>query len=201
MKFIKNLFRPVLSDIEIKKYIKKGLLFKTPIKDDSIQPNSVDLSIGYIAKEISSNSFDDKMEYIDCNKCMAYNRKRFLQDSNEKLYYILQPGEFVLLASKEILNIPNGIIAFVQGRSSIARIGIQTEQAGLIDSGFNGTITFEVYNETKYPIKIYEKMRIAQVYFFKSQYSEILYGDKRRFSKYQNQIDPTGSLINRDFTK
>jgi len=111
---------------------------------------------------------------------------------------IIEPGKFVLLASKEILNIPNGILSFVQGRSSIARVGIQTEQAGLIDSGFRGTITFEVFNETEYPIALYTGMRVAQVYFFKAQYANQVYGAKNKGSKYYSQIEATGSKINMD---
>ena len=112
--------------------------------------------------------------------------------------YLLQPGEFVLMASNEILNIPNGVLTFVQGRSSIARIGVQTEQAGLIDAGFNGTITFEVFNETPYPIPLFEGMRVCQLYFFKAQHSMKPYGAKGKGSKYQLQIEATGSRIHQD---
>ena len=104
------------------------------------------------------------------------------------------------MASNEILNIPNGIIAFVQGRSSIARLAIQTEQAGLIDAGFRGTITFEVFNQSDNPVKLYKDMRIAQVYFFKAQYADRLYG-KEHGSKYNGQIDPTESMIYKDYQK
>ncbi len=200
---ISNYNRSVLSDKTIMKYYKKGKLIETLIKSDQIQPNSVDLTLGESFKKILSNDTmsdsyvsggqlftRDQIAFINPSKPIKY-------ESGESKEFIIQPGEFLLLASYEILNIPNGIISFVQGRSSIARIGIQTEQAGLIDSGFRGTITFEVYNETMYPIKLYAGMRIAQVYFFKSQYSNKIYGMKKG-SKYSNQMDATGSKINND---
>ena len=109
----------------------------------------------------------------------------------------IKPGQFILLASQEILNIPNGIIAFIQGRSSIARLGIQTEQAGLIDAGFRGTITFEVFNQTEHSIILYAGQRIAQVYFFKAQYADKIYGITHN-SKYSGQIVATGSKIFND---
>lgn len=111
---------------------------------------------------------------------------------------IVQPGEFILMASNEILNIPNGILTFVQGRSSIARLGQQTEQAGLIDAGFRGTITFEVFNETKYPLIFFQGMRVCQLYFFKAQRSVRPYGSDGKGSKYQMQIEATGSRIHQD---
>lgn len=200
---ISNYNRSVLSDKTIVKYYKKGLLIETPIKPNQIQPNSVDLTLGKSFKKILSNdimsdTYESGGQIFTRNQIGFINPSKPIKyESGESKEFIIQPREFLLLASYEVLNIPNGIISFVQGRSSVARIGIQTEQAGLIDSGFRGTITFEVYNETQYPIKLYAGMRIAQVYFFKSQYANKLYGNDKK-SKYLNQMDATGSKINND---
>lgn len=203
---IENVFRPVLSDRAIMKYNRNGVLIDGPLDPVQIQPNSVDLTVSNNYKVIKPNAFisDIPNKYnqlpandvrvlnaIDPTIAVDYGMASFSD------YVVIGPGEFILLASNEVLNIPNGIVAFVQGRSSIARMGIQTEQAGLVDSGFKGTITFEVFNETKYAIKIYRGMRIAQVYFFKSQMSGQVYG-KRKGSKYSGQIYATGSKINED---
>jgi len=101
------------------------------------------------------------------------------------------------MSTKETLKIPNGIVAFIQGRSSVARLGIQVEQSGLVDSGFTGTITLEMFNESSEKIMLFEGMRIAEVYFFKSQYAEKLYDTLK--PKYQNQQGPTESRIYKDF--
>jgi dCTP deaminase len=136
-------------------------------------------------------------EVIDMNHPINYRQAEMDEEDGCKSV-LIQPGEFLLMSSNEELNIPNGIIAFVAGRSSIARLGIQVEQAGLIDAGFKGTITFEVYNQTKNPIRLYKGMRIAQVYFIKAEYADSLYGSADRSSKYQSQVLATGSRIHKD---
>lgn len=208
---IKDIFRPVLSDKTILKYNEKHLLVEGKLSESQIQPNSIDLTLGNTWKKLTHNNSERKenvtlggKDYetmvennVDLKKPITYDEGLFSIDQNGNQYYKIMPGEFVLMASNEILNIPNGILSFVQGRSSIARVGIQTEQAGLIDAGFRGTITFEVFNQTEYPIYLYEGMRIAQVYFFKAQYANKVYG-KEKGSKYSGQIEATGSMIYKD---
>lgn len=199
--------RPVLSDRMILRYNKKNRLIMGNISKTQLQPNSVDLTLANTWKKPISNFVHvmngNMRRVIDPKKEIVYEEGKFEHSPNHtdehgKGYYILAPGEFVLMASKEVLNIPNGILSFVQGRSSIARLGIQTEQAGLIDAGFRGTITFEVKNETDEDIILYEGMRVAQVYFFKSQHALHPYGILGRGSKYNLQIEATGSKINMD---
>lgn len=205
MSFIRDISRPVLSDKTILKYNKRNILIEGELSESQIQPNSIDLTLSDTIKKPRPNSqvpihdiigsqVPKNLQYIDPVKEIIYSNQAMHEDEN---YYDLLPGDFVLMASNEILNIPNGIIAFVQGRSSIARLGIQTEQAGLIDAGFRGTITFEVYNQTKFPIRLYKGMRVAQVYFFKAQYAKRIYGVAKQ-SKYSGQIEATGSRINND---
>lgn len=208
----KDLFRPVLSDRVILKYNKKNLLIEGELKESQIQPNSIDLTLGNTWKKLtpnlkikkdeviltsSSKSTSTVNRIIDPKDEIIHEQGLFDIDEDGKEYYRLMPGEFILMASNEILNIPNGILSFVQGRSSIARIGIQTEQAGLIDAGFRGTITLEIFNQTKYPIHLYKGMRVAQVYFFKAQYANKIYGNEKG-SKYSGQISATGSKIHMD---
>jgi len=212
LRIIKDIFSPVLSDRIIKKYMKKKLLIESPIEEIQFQPNSVDLTLSDKVKVLNHDyyhnysKYDDRIinrldNYIDIRFPIKYIDKTFdtcITSSGKELKcYVLNPGDFALMSTKEKLNIPNGLIAFVQGRSSIARLGIQVEQAGLIDSGFTGAITCEVFNETHERIMLFENMRIAQVYFFKSQYADKLYGIFG--SKYQNQSGPTESRINNDF--
>ena len=210
---IKDLFKPVLSDKTIMKYNNKGLLIEGSLTDEQIQPNSIDLTLGNTWKKLTSNKIEYKNgniylgeensisiieNIIDPKIPIKYSEGLFNIDKDTGAeYYKLMPGEFVLMASREILNIPNGILSFVQGRSSIARIGIQTEQAGLIDAGFRGTITLEVQNQSDYPIILYAGMRVAQVYFFKAQQANRIYG-KEKNSKYYNQIEATGSKLHLD---
>jgi dCTP deaminase len=210
---VKDFFRPVLSDRTIMEYNSKGLLVEGELSESQIQPNSIDLTLGNTWKRLLPNqeqklrddiylgnkdSVSTIEKIINPKLPIKYDEGLFnlnLDTGDE--YYKIMPGEFVLMASNEILNIPNGILSFVQGRSSIARLGIQTEQAGLIDAGFRGTITFEVTNETEYPIILYKGMRVAQVYFFKAQYANKIYSADKG-SKYSGQIQATGSKIHLD---
>lgn len=200
-------FRPVLSDRTILKYNRKNLLIEGELRPEQIQPNSIDLTLADSYRILKPNTYalawsafaqawlpdENQKPWIDPALPPVYEEGKF-EEVNGRNVYVIGPGEFVLMASKEILNIPNGIISFVQGRSSIARLAIQTEQAGLIDAGFRGTITFEVFNQSEYPIMMIEGMRVAQVYFFKAQHSLAEYGPKKS-SKYYNQIKATGSKI------
>lgn len=198
----KNRHRMVLNDHTILKMIKKGELITTPIRPEQLQPNSIDLTLANTWKRPLPNDDVDGVPIINPRKQPKYQEGTFFpiyQDGKEiGKSIIIKPKEFLLMASAEILSIPNGILSFVQGRSSVARIGIQTEQAGLIDAGFKGTITFEVYNETDYNIVLYEGMRVAQLYFFKAMYADKPYGSKNKGSKYQQQIEATGSRIHLD---
>ena len=198
---------PVLSDRAIRRRIEKGQLFETPLRENQFQPNSVDLTLATSWQSIIPNDEINGEPCINPEKPVKYlngDMKPYrILGSDTYLFggkpvYRLAPGEFILFASQEVLTIPNGIVAFVQGRSSIARIGVQTEQAGLIDAGFNGTITFEVYNETPHPIFLIKGMRVAQVYFYKAMSSEQLYGSGVLKSKYSGQIRATGSRIHLD---
>jgi dCTP deaminase len=205
---VRDWFRPVLSDKSIMKYNEKHLLIEQPIKEEQLQPNSVDLTLGNTWKKIKPNSHLFVRDSIDPRIPIEYESGLFEDkyingedkslSSTHRSWYRLMPKEFILMASNEILNIPNGILSFVQGRSSIARLAIQTEQAGLIDAGFRGTITLEVFNQSDYPIYLFSGMRIAQVYFFKAQYANKIYGSINKGSKYSNQIEATGSEIYKD---
>lgn len=198
--------RPVLSDRSIMRYNKKGLLIEQPLSKQQLQPNSIDLTLGDTWKVLKPNSHIHSRDVIDPRFAAEYEIGEFHSDpligaeppAPGVRWYRLDPHQFCLMASHEVLNIPNGILSFVQGRSSIARLAIQTEQAGLIDAGFRGTITFEVFNQSEYPIFLFTGMRIAQVYFFRAQFADQIYGAINKGSKYYNQIEATGSRIHMD---
>lgn len=194
----KDLFRPVLSDKTILKMHKKGQLVEGVISPTQIQPNSLDLTLGTSMKGLDYHPGDIINPTNEINYKSIANDNKTASSVMNRTCYVLDPGQFALMASNEVLNIPNGIIAFVAGRSSVARMGIQVEQAGLIDAGFRGTITFEVCNQSEYPIILYPGMRIAQVYFIKAQYAINPYASENKLSKYQGQYVATGSKINND---
>lgn len=184
----------ILSDKSIREYIEKGMLIENPINiEESLQPASYDITLGdQFLIPVSNTGGSD---VIDIKKELNYKNLPVHVNSNEESYVLIPAKTFVLAVTKEILNIPNGCTAFVEGRSSVGRSGLTIENAGLIDAGFRGSITLELFNATDYDMKIYPGMRIGQITFnMNDTYSERVYE-----GKYQGQIDVTGSRIDRDF--
>lgn len=117
--------------------------------------------------------------------------------------YILEPGEFYLGVTNEFIWLPDYIIGHICNKSSIGRMGLIIETAGLIDNSFEWTITLEIVNTNKLPVKVYKWQKIGQIYlFYMSSDSDTPYRLKSD-SKYQGQIKPTQSktYIDPDFKK
>lgn len=153
----------VLSDYDIKQRL--GELFDSPIESDDIQPCSVDLHLRYDLINLDGNEFN-------------------LHNGD----YILQPGEFILGSTREYVTVPNDLVAQVDGKSSIARKGIDIHKtAGWIDACFKGNITLEIKNDSDKPFRLSEGMPIAQIIFFTlTTPCEKGYGDSTRNSHYQD---------------
>lgn len=102
----------------------------------------------------------------------------------------IMPGEFLLATTCESVNLPPCIAAFVQGRSSIGRIGLMVQNAGFVDPGFHGNITLELKNDSPNPIKLVPGYPVAQLVLF-----ETIPVDKPYQGKYNNQSEATGSRM------
>ncbi len=108
-------------------------------------------------------------------------------------FYILYPGKFTLGTTLERLALPDNLSAFVQGRSSIGRIGLTIQNAGFVDPGFHGHITLELINESPNPIFLKPGYPVGQLVFF--QTSEV----KHPYNgKYNGQVEATGSRMYMD---
>ena len=77
----------------------------------------------------------------------------------------IKPGEFLLASTSEEIGVPIDCAAYVEGRSSVGRIGIQVQNAGFIDAGFRGQITLEIQNQSKFTVLLYSGMRICQLVY------------------------------------
>lgn len=163
----------ILSDKDIKKYIKEGKLVVALFDEKNVQPSSVDLHLAFILKTL-----DD--ELID------------LRSGD----YVLQPNEFILGSTAEWIELPNDLVGVVEGRSSVGRLGVTVHiTAGYIDPGFHGNITLEIYNVSNKPFKLKKGMTICQIVFHTlSSECENPYGSEILNSKYQNSV---GTIISR----
>ena len=155
-------------------------LHVSPIEDAAVQPASIDCRLGdhFLVVE------DESLSMISLDEEILY--REFCGDS-----LILAPHSFVLATTQEFVRLPNNLTAFVEGRSSIGRIGLFIQNAGWVDPGFAGQITLELYNASSLPIELKAGRRICQLVFCQmDRPAEFPYN-----GKYQNQKNATGSRV------
>ena len=174
----------ILSDGEINNLLENKSLQIEPLDKEQIQPASVDFRLGntFCIVEDSSNGIirlKDELEY-----------KTIITDK-----YLLLPGQFVLATTIEYFKLPDNLTAFVEGRSSLGRLGLFIQNAGWVDPGFEGEITLELFNANRCAIELQTGYRVGQIVFAKM--------DERAIhpysGKYQKQKGATGSKVYMDF--
>lgn len=165
----------MLSDTSIRKLIAEGLVEPVP-HDHQIQPASVDLLLGDIDTPTRlSNALGD-----------LYQSSR----------WTILPGEFRLASTLETVTLPADIAGWVAGKSTLARLGLTTEQAGFVDPGFSGMITLELFNATREPIHLQREQAICQIAFIRlDQPAARPYGSDGLRSHYQHQQGPTAAML------
>ncbi len=113
--------------------------------------------------------------------------------------YTIGSRSFVLGTTEETVNIPNGIVGYLHGRSSVGRLGMFIENAGLIDPGFSGEITLELFNASRNHIRLQEGMRIGQITFHEVKTAPDVGYSKYNGNKYDEQEGTTPSRLHEDF--
>lgn len=189
----------ILSDQDIKKCLESGKIIIEPLEkpEIQIQPSSVDLRIGNEFKgfRIVRKPCIDPMDKSDLESYM----ESFYIDEGEP--FIIHPGEFALATTYETVKVPDDLVARVEGRSSMGRLGITMHvTAGYIDPGFQGKITLEISNIGKMPVALYTGQRVCQIVFeTMTSPSKRPYGHPDRDSKYMGQKRPISSKIKHDY--
>ena len=189
----------ILSDKDIKRLLDEGHISIDPLDDyeKQIQPSSVDLRIGdefKVFRVIRTPYIDPK----DDEEVASYMESFKVPDGEA---FIIHPNEFALATTKECVKLPDDIVARVEGRSSMGRLGVTMHvTAGYIDPGFEGKITLEISNIGAMPVALYPGQRVCQVVFeTMTSPSEIPYGHPSRNSKYMGQERPESSRIKMDY--
>ena len=139
----------ILSDVDLKKLIEQGYL----PPGLNVGPSSVDLTL--------SNSFSWLMpeeKKIVLGEPVSYQ-------SIETDTFTIQPNQFILASTEEFIRVPDDMAAYVEGRSSIGRLGLQIQNAGFIDAGFYGKITLELENQSNHKIILKPGIRICQIIY------------------------------------
>ena len=166
--------------------LKEKSLVIEPITDEQIQPASVDVRLGNTFSVVE----DTPTGIITLNSEIKY--KTITADN-----YLLLPGQFVLATTMEYFELPDDLTAFVEGRSSLGRMGLFIQNAGWVDPGFKGEITLELFNANRCAIELQCGRRVGQLVFAKMDDHAL----NPYSGKYQGQIGATGSRVFMDKDK
>jgi len=193
----------VLSDNDIEAAVDAGYLKIKPYDKDAQQPSSVDLhlaaTIMTFARRRVVNAVIDLKKPVD--DYMEYEVMDPVKGA------VLHPREFILGVTTEFVELPEQMIANVEGKSSLGRLGLVVHAtAGFIDPGFAGHVTLEITNLTEQPLIIYPGMPIGQIRFsVLTSPAKNLYGSKALKSKYKNEFSknpkPMPSQFWKNFSK
>jgi dCTP deaminase len=183
----------ILSDRDIRLEIENGRIVIDPFDPDCVQPSSVDLHVDDRFRVFANNRYpfiDVREEQPDLTE---------LVQANAGEPFILHPGEFVLGSTKERVALPDDLVARLEGKSSLGRLGLLIHStAGYVDPGWDGYLTLELSNVANLPITLYPGMEIGQISFFRlSTPADTPYGAAG--GKYQGQRGPTPSRFFEDF--
>ncbi|NLP46860.1 MAG: dCTP deaminase [Epulopiscium sp.] len=173
----------ILSDGTIKTMLDTKELIIDPITPEQIQPASVDLRLGTHFLKINENELPSMTLYKKIN---------YIEIDAEQI--IIPPHSFLLATTQEYVKLPNNLTAFVEGRSSIGRMGLFIQNAGWVDPGFEGKITLELYNANRLPIQLIAGRRVCQLVFAKMD----KVAKKAYQGKYQGQMEAVGSRVFQD---
>ena len=185
----------VLSDRTIKEELAKGRIVIDPLGEGCIQPASVDVHLDRRLL-VFRNS---RRAYIDVRQDMS-DLTEMMEIAGD-VPFILHPGEFVLGSTQEHIELPDDLVARLEGKSSLGRIGLLIHStAGYVDPGWKGNLTLELSNVANLPVTLYLGMKIGQLSYLRlSTAADNVYGSAALGSKYQGQTDPTASRMYRDF--
>jgi dCTP deaminase len=183
----------ILSDRDIRDAIESGRVVIDPYDPRCIQPSSVDLHVDSQFRVFANSRYP----YIDVRKHMPDLTE--LVEVKDDEPFILHPGEFVLGSTLERVGIPDDLVARLEGKSSLGRLGLLIHStAGYVDPGWDGYLTLELSNVANLPITLYPGMKIGQISFFRlTTPAETPYG--KAGNKYQGQRGPTASRFFEDF--
>ena len=185
----------ILSDRSIREELDAGRIVIDPLGRNAIQPSSVDLHVDRYFRVFRNDTtpfIDPKQRQEDLTE---------LVEVKEAGAFILHPGEFVLGSTLERIRLPDDLVARLEGKSSLGRLGLLIHStAGFIDPGWDGHVTLELSNVANLPITIYPGMKIGQISFMQmTEPAATPYGADAIGSKYKGQRGPTASRYWKNF--
>src|SRR5512146_223542 len=187
----------VLSDRTIARLLSEGRIEIDPYDAALLQPSSVDVRVDRFFRVFHNNRYP----YIDVR--MPQEELTELVEVEGETPFVLHPGEFVLGSTLERIRLPDDIVARLEGKSSLGRLGLLIHStAGFIDPGWDGHVTLELSNVANLPITIYPAMKIGQISFMQmTEPAATPYGSTELGSKYKGQRGPTASRYWKNFER
>ena len=165
----------ILGDRDLKYYLEKGLVKIVPFSDEIIRENGIDLRIGSrFARLKKTHEVFESIKNVEKFYDIVY--------SNDIIIY---PHEHLLMTTMEYIELPNDVMAFVNLRSTYARLGLSIPPT-IVDAGFKGQLTIEVIG-SEFPIKLESGQRFLHLIFART----LTPVEKPYNGKYQNQQDVT----------
>ncbi|HVS28537.1 MAG TPA: dCTP deaminase [Solirubrobacteraceae bacterium] len=179
----------VLSDGTILRLVRAGHISIEPWDESLVQPASVDLRLGDSFRVFHNH----RAASIDLREPPANLTEEVVVDPDDS--FVIHPGEFCLGRTLEWVELPDDIVARIEGKSSLGRLGLIVHAtAGFCDPGWKGTLTLELANLTRVPIKLYPGLPIAQLSFMTLDAPALRpYGHPQLGSHYQGQVSATES--------
>ena len=179
----------ILSDRTIREELRAGRIVIEPLDESCIQPSSVDLHLDRYFRVFRNHT----MRVIDVKEDQEELTELVEVPADD--VFILHPGEFVLGSTHERVALPDDVVARLEGKSSLGRLGLLIHStAGFVDAGWDGHLTLELSNVANLPITLYPGMKIGQISFLRmTTPAERPYGSATTGSKYQGQRGPTPS--------
>lgn len=187
----------VLSDRDIKKYLSSGKIKVTPKPDlkTALGACSIDLRLGNEFRIFEHSRFP----YIDpYDKSLSGDITKIVEVKEEEPF-ILQPGDFVLATTIESFTLPDDLLARLEGRSSLGRLGIVVHStASIFEPGWQGKVVMELGNLGRMPVALYPGMRVCALTFEKLTTPADVPYNRKKSAKYLNQDSPLQSKISED---
>ena len=186
----------VLSDRTIKEELAKQRIVIDPLDEENIQPASVDLRLDrQIVKFVRRQQYSLRDIHSDLT------RDTTVEEIPDPQPYVLEPGQFILGSTLEYVELPDDVVARLEGKSSLGRLGLLIHStAGYVDPGWKGQLTLEISNVADLEITLYYGMKISQISFLRlSTPADRPYGSSGLGSKYQGQVGPTPARSHLEF--
>ena len=179
----------ILSDRTILESLAQGRIVIEPLDESAVQPSSVDVHVDRYFRVFRN----DTTPFIDPKEPQEDLTE--LVEVEEGRAFILHPGEFALGSTRERVTLPDDLVARLEGKSSLGRLGLLIHStAGVVDAGWDGHLTLELSNVANLPITVYPGMKIGQISFLEmTTPADQPYGSAGLNSKYQGQWGPTPS--------